>query len=274
MIVYPHAKINLGLRITEKRADGFHELETLFYPIGLHDVLEIVEDKEVAKGQCHFTLSGMELEDDGNNLCVQAYQLLHKKYNLPAIKMQLHKIIPVGAGLGGGSSDAAFTIRVLNELFALQMPVQQMRDMAAILGSDCAFFVEDAPAFASGRGELLEPLNFSLKDHYILIINPGIHVSTAMAYGGVTPKASEGGLKAAFEKKPEEWGDAVTNDFETHIFKAFPAIEKLKNDLLAQGAAYAAMSGSGSTVFGIFKEKPSLDWIPQDYFVKLLMTNY
>lgn len=268
MIVYPHAKINLGLRIVSKRADGFHDLETLFYPIDLKDILEILEDESAEKGSCAFSLSGMNLEDDGNNLCVQAYQLLHKEYTIPAVKMHLHKTIPVGAGLGGGSSDAAFTIRCLNEMFDLGLSISQMKSYAAILGSDCAFFIEDSPAFATGRGELLENFDASLQDYYIVLINPGIHVSTAMAYGGVRPRGSDLKMKDKLAANPKEWRNTIVNDFEAHIFEAHPEIKAVKDNLYDKGAVYAAMSGSGSSVFGIFKTMPELTDFPASYFCK------
>lgn len=270
MIVHPHAKINLGLRIVAKRADGFHDLETLFYPIQLHDILEIVEDKSADQGICHFSLSGMGLEDDGNNLCIQAYQMLHKDFSLPAVKMHLHKCIPVGAGLGGGSSDAAFTIRTLNNMFALQLSVEQMKAYAAKLGSDCAFFIEDVPAFATGRGEVLESFDISLSDYHIVLINPGIHVSTALAYSGVKPKGSNAKMKSSLRLAPDKWMSDLINDFEAHIFEAYPEIENIKKELYEKGALYAAMSGSGSSVFGIFKELPSLDTFPSTYFCRMV----
>ena len=270
MIVHPHAKINLGLRVVAKRADGFHDLETLFYPIQLHDILEIVENKSAKKGTCDFSLSGMNLEDDGNNLCFQAYMMLHKDYSLPGIKMHLHKHIPVGAGLGGGSSDAAFTIRTLNELFDLRLSNEKMKAYAANLGSDCAFFIEDVPAFATGRGELLENFDISLANYHIVLINPGIHVSTALAYGGVKPNVSNGEMKTSLAGTPVSWKTDVVNDFEAHIFESYPEIAAIKEKFYLEGALYAAMSGSGSSVFGIFKEKPNLNKFPKAYFCTLV----
>lgn len=268
MIVYPHAKINLGLRIVSKRADGFHDLETLFYPIGLKDILEIIEDQSAEQGVCSFSLSGIQLEDSGNNLCVQAYQMIYEDHPMPAVKMHLHKMIPVGAGLGGGSSDAAFTIRCLNKMFHLDLSVVQMKAYAARLGSDCAFFIEDQAAFATGRGELLERFNLSLDDYHIVLINPRIHVSTALAYSGVTPKGSDSNMKKNLKKEPKEWSDCIVNDFEKHIFEAYPEIESVKEMCYKKGAVYAAMSGSGSSVFGIFKDKPILKGFPKAYFCK------
>lgn len=252
MIVYPNAKVNIGLFITEKRADGFHNLESVFVPVPWCDILEITQSDILS-----FKSSGIEIPgDSATNLCVKAFELLQRDYNISAVAIHLHKQIPIGAGLGGGSADAAFTLTALNELFQLNLSQKQLAEYAAQLGSDCAFFVYNSPQFATGRGEILEPISIHLKGYYLALVNPGIHVSTAAAYGGVHPKKSNFNLQTLSALPIEEWQEKATNQFEEHIFKLHPEIESIKTSMLNNGAVYAAMSGSGSTVFGIFREDP------------------
>lgn len=252
MVSFPHAKINLGLHVIRKRPDGFHDLETCFYPVPWTDILEIIPAKE-------FQFSSSGLPVDGNsesNLCVKAYMLLKKDFDLPPVQIHLHKIIPMGAGLGGGSSDAAFTLRQLNESFSLGLSQSRLMDYAAQLGSDCAFFISDEPKLGTGRGEVLSPASVSLKGKFIAIIKPPVHVSTADAFAGIVPKESQVNLKDVVEHKPiSEWKSLLKNDFEETVFKKFPVIRDMKDKLYAMGAMYASMSGSGSAVFGLF-EKP------------------
>lgn len=266
MITYPNAKINLGLRITEKRSDGFHNLETIFYPIPLKDILEIVPSS--GKGNCSFSSSGLLIDGKPeDNLCVRAYNVLHAQFNLPSVKIHLHKIIPFGAGLGGGSSDAAFTITMLNSIFGLGLNTKTMQELAAQLGSDCAFFIENQAAFAHGRGELLKPISLTMNGYYMVLLNPGIHVGTKQAYAGVHPKHPEFSL---IELTTANWLAnrlSIKNDFEEHIFALHPEIEYLKNELYNAGAEFALMSGSGSSVFGIFKDKPVLPQTLTKYLV-------
>ena len=269
MISYPNAKINLGLNIIEKRADGFHEIESVFYPIDWKDILEIVPSGEV-NGMVEFSSSGIEIpESNGGNLCERAYQILHDRYALPSVKIHLHKVIPIGAGLGGGSADASFTLKMLNELFDLRLPDQELETFAAELGSDCPFFIENVPKFVTGRGEEMEPIEVDLSSFCIVLINPNIHIGTAEAYANVSLGASQEELRSAINFDPEYWGNAVKNDFEVSLFPSYPKLAELKARLLAMGASYAAMTGSGSTVFGLFKgEIPDLSEF-SNYLVKV-----
>ena len=257
MIVYPHSKINLGLHVIRKRDDEFHELETLFYPLDLCDALEIIP---AADGKTEFTSSGIAIPGNGSdNLCVKAYEILQRDYELPPVKIHLHKMIPVGAGLGGGSSDTAFSLKVLNDLYSLKLQDEKLQHYAQQLGSDCSFFLGNTPAYATGRGEILTPYPFSLKSYSLVLVKPDVHISTADAYAGTTPKQPETPLKETLSLPPEKWKDLLVNDFEKTIFRKFPQIAKIKSQLYNMGAVYACMSGSGSSVFGIFRNKPPAD---------------
>ena len=251
MIVYPHSKINLGLHIIRKRADEFHELETLFYPLDLCDALEIIPATD---GKTEFTSTGIHIPGDGaENLCVKAWKLMQSDYALPNVKIHLHKMIPVGAGLGGGSSDAAFSLRALNDLFSLKLPEEKLQQYAQQMGSDCSFFLGNSPAYATGRGEIMESYPISLKGYSLVLVKPNIHVSTADAYAGIAPKQPEKQLKEILRLPPEKWKDILVNDFEKTIFNKFPEIGEIKSRMYDSGAVYACMSGSGSSVFGIFR---------------------
>ena len=267
MVVFPNAKINIGLFVTRKRVDGFHDLETIFYPIGLSDVLEITEEPAV-RGTCIFKNTGIDIACPlEKNLVVRAYQLLANRYDLPAVRVHLHKVIPFGAGLGGGSSDAAFTIKVLNEKYNLNITEKQQKEYASKLGADCAFFISNKPSYATGIGNILKDINLSLSNYYIYLIKPNIHISTAEAYSSIIPQKNEVSLQDIILKTPiEEWKNYIFNDFEKSIFKQHQEIKELKETLYKQGALYASMSGSGSSVFGIFKHKPIPFHIPQEWF--------
>lgn len=254
MVSFPHAKINLGLNIVRKRSDGYHDLDTCFYPIPWTDILEIIPSEVFA-----FSSSGLPVAGPGDsNLCVRAYKLLAKDFSLPPVQMHLHKIIPMGAGLGGGSSDAAFTLLQLNESFQLGLSLQSLKTYAAMLGSDCAFFISNEPQLGSGRGEILTSTRISLKGKFIVVVNPNIHISTAEAFAGITPKQSEVTIEQVLSKPISEWRDLLKNDFEYSIFAKYPSIENIKDQLYGHGAIYASMSGSGSSVFGIFTEAVDL----------------
>ncbi|MBM3413837.1 MAG: 4-(cytidine 5'-diphospho)-2-C-methyl-D-erythritol kinase [Bacteroidetes bacterium] len=259
MIVFPNCKINLGLRILSKREDGFHQLETTFYPIPVHDVLEILPVGNKKKGTVKFTQTGFSVQGpDDRNLCVKAYRLLQeKKPSLPAAYIHLHKNIPTGAGLGSGSADGVFTLLALQNVFGLSLSMEENQQMALQLGSDCPFFLHQQAALGKGRGEQLTPLPLSLSGYQILLIHPGFSIATAEAFQGVTP-ANEGESLAVTSAKPiEEWKNIVHNQFEETIFLKHPELEKIKNNLYKMGALYAAMSGSGSTLFGIFQPTAS-----------------
>ena len=259
MILFPNAKINLGLHIKSRRADGYHELETIFYSVNFCDVLEILPSDELT-----FTSSGISIPGEGN-LCLNAYHLLKQDFNIPAVRIHLHKIIPIGAGLGGGSSDAAFTLKGLNKLFDLQLTNEQLRIYALQIGADCPFFIENKPMLATGIGEVLESIDLDLSAYKIAIVKPNIHISTAEAYSAVTPKEPLFSLRDLIKYPVNEW--QLQNDFEQSVFEKYPIIKDLKNSLYEQGAVYAAMSGSGSSVFGLFETHPNLDSVDSSVFL-------
>jgi 4-diphosphocytidyl-2-C-methyl-D-erythritol kinase len=251
MVLFPNAKINLGLHVTGKRPDDFHNIETIFLPIGLCDVLEIVES---GKGLTQLTITGAKLDGKlENNLVFRAWQLMNEIYKIPPVDIHLHKLIPTGAGLGGGSSDAAFMLKGLNELFQCNVKINELEQLAAKLGSDCAFFIRNIPAYAEGRGEILQSLELDLNNYRILLINPAIHVSTREAYEGVIPQKPAVSLKEIIKLNEPDWQKNIKNDFERSVFQNHPEIQNIKEDLINSGAVYAAMSGSGSTVYGIFE---------------------
>lgn len=251
MVSFPPSKINLGLQITGKRTDGYHDIVTCFYPVPWHDVLEIVPAKDFA-----FSASGNPVPGAAaDNLCVRAYELLKKEYRLKPVTIHLLKTIPTGAGLGGGSSDGAHTLRILNQLFTLSISDEKLKQYAGLLGSDCPFFLENTPMLGTGRGEILSPVAVSLKGRFLIIVKPEVHVSTAEAYAGVTPHPPSSDLRSVLEDHAlSEWKSLLKNDFERPLFEQFPIIEALQQKFYAFGAIYASMSGSGSSVYGIFDE--------------------
>jgi 4-diphosphocytidyl-2-C-methyl-D-erythritol kinase len=259
MLCFPHAKINIGLNILNKRPDGFHNIETIFYPIGLSDVLEFIEAPDNSK-QPIFTNSGLLIDaPEEKNLCVKAYRLLQTDFNLPDIQIHLHKIIPFGAGLGGGSSDAAFMLKILNGYFNLKLSETRLIEYASKLGSDCAFFIYGKPCLATGRGEILTPIHLDLSDYSILLVKPNTHISTVEAYSGVTPSIPENSLHELIKLPISNWKNYIKNDFEEHLFETYPELKNIKAELYNLGALYAAMSGSGSSIYGIFKSLPYID---------------
>lgn len=255
MITYPNAKINLGLNIVEKRPDGYHNLETVFYPINLQDALEV----NLMEGEEEFSLkvSGVPIEGEPeNNLVVKAYRLLKKDYpEMPAIDIHMYKHIPTGAGLGGGSADAAFMIKLLNEKFKLNLSIEKMEEYAAKLGADCAFFIQNKPVFATGIGNIFEPIQLSLKGYYLVLVKPDIFVSTKDAFAHIIPTQPTQSLKEIIRMPVETWRATMKNDFEESVFQKFPEIAAIKDKLYDLGAVYASMSGSGSSVYGIFCEQ-------------------
>ena len=249
MITFPNAKINIGLNITEKRSDGYHNLETIFYPIDLCDSLEFVQNDET-----QFNCTGLKIEGEPeNNLILKAYKLLKKEFDLPNIDIHLHKSIPMGAGLGGGSADAAFMLKMLNNEFKLGLSSQELEQKATKLGADCAFFIENKPTLAKGIGNIFEPTTINLSGYHIVLIKPEVHVSTAEAYGGCKPQRWTTPLEVAIKRPITEWKDCIFNDFEQTVFIAHPELSEIKDMLYAKGAVYAAMSGSGSTIYGLFE---------------------
>lgn len=277
MIVFPCAKINLGLNIVSKREDGYHNLETVFYPIPLYDALEIkyMDEKFPSQVACDLKVTGNAVEcDEQNNLVVKAYNLLAEDYKLPRVHAHLYKHIPSQAGLGGGSSDAAFMIRLLDERFRLNIGNPEMEKYAARLGADCAFFIEAEPAYAEGIGDELMPVDGpkgNLNGYYLAIVKPDIAVSTKEAYAAITPTATSKRCREIVRQPIETWKEELVNDFEAPIFKLHPELAEIKEKLYQQGAKYAAMSGSGSALFGIFETEPNgLKEMFQDCFCEVL----
>ena len=270
MISFPNAKINLGLNITQKRADGFHDLETVFFPVlELKDALETIHGN-TGNGELNFTYSGLEITGDASdNLCSKAYHLLKKDFpELPAVQMHLHKAIPMGAGLGGGSADGAFTLIMLNKQFGLGLNEAQLIQYALKLGSDCPFFVINKACYATGRGELLEPITVDLSNYRLVLVNPGIHVPTGWAFAQIQPTIPDLHCNHIIQQPVETWCKTLTNDFEAPVMKAYPAIQVIKEQLYQQGALFASMTGTGSTVYGIFSKNthPLFDF-PNHYFI-------
>ena len=271
MILFPNCKINLGLHILQKRIDGYHDLDTIFYPLPLRDAVEIVHGNDA--NDVEFSMTGLQVSgQSADNLCVKAYQLLKKDFpQIPSICLHLHKVIPMGGGLGGGSADGAFTLLLLNKKFHLQLSEEQLLDYALQLGSDSPFFIKNTPSHAMGRGEILAPVSLDLTNYAIVIVHPGIHVQTALAFKNVKPNASRASLKETIQLPIEKWRENLVNDFEWSVFEAFPEIGLIKTELYKAGALYASLSGSGSTVFGIFENDaaPSFPF-PSHYFIKTL----
>jgi len=263
MVVFPNAKINLGLNILRKREDGFHDLETCFLPVNWHDVLEILPAKKA-----EIKLTGIPVPGDPKeNLCYKAFQLFRQDFKIPPVKMHLHKVIPIGAGLGGGSSDGAFAIKALAEMFDLIFERDLLKFYAAQLGSDCAFFIDNKPSIATGKGDQLELIELDLSIWFLMLVYPGIHVPTKDAYAGITPREPALSLRHTLETTAmADWKDHVYNDFETSVFQQYPEIQSIKERLYEMGAVYTAMSGSGSSVYGIFELPPEIGSVfPEHY---------
>lgn len=270
MVIFPHCKINIGLQVLDKRTDGFHNIQTIFYPLAHNDVLEIIE-APAGNYKFSFTSSGLPITvPAAKNICVKAYNAFNSKFNgLPEIHMQLHKAIPMGAGLGGGSSDAVFVLKLLNEKFSVGVTDSELSVMAKELGSDCVFFTQNQPCFAEGRGEILTPLSLDLSAYKILLIYPSIHINTASAFKGIEPAKNPLDLKALINLPVKEWKNNIRNDFEKSIFNFYPVLAEIKNNLYHSGAIYASMSGSGSSLYGIFEKNKQPEFnFPPDYFSK------
>lgn len=258
MICFPNAKINLGLNVIEKRQDGFHNLETIFYPVDWKDVLEIVEVKNSEKDFI-LNLSGIKIHGNfEDNLLYKSYQLLRQQTALPSVQVYLHKNIPMGAGLGGGSADAAFFINQMNLQFSLGLNEKARTDIAEQLGSDCAFFIRNKAVFASQKGNVFTDLDLDLSSFYIAMVYPNVHSSTKDAYSLVKPQFPQKSILEVIKLPIETWKDYLVNDFELSIFQKYPIVQKVKQDLYDCGALYASMSGSGSAVFGLFNAKPNI----------------
>ena len=270
MLTFPNAKLNLGLYVTAKRPDGYHALETVFLPLPWADILEVLP---APKGQAgtSLTLTGRPIPGDvATNLCLKAYELLKTDFPiLPAAQLHLHKIVPIGAGLGGGSADAAFALRAIGEVFGLNLTVAQLEGYARRLGADCAFFIENTPRLALEKGDVFEPINLDLGGTACVVVYPGLHISTAQAFAGIVPQAPKISLREALAQPITTWRDTVSNDFEASLAPTYPVLAAIKQQLYAAGAAYASLSGSGSAVYGLFPgaaEAPALPW-PSEYLV-------
>jgi len=255
MLAFPNAKINLGLNVIEKRTDGFHNIETVFYPVNLCDVLEIVISDELGFASSGIVIDGYPFD----NLCIKAYELLKSEYELPPVKIHLHKHIPIGAGLGGGSSDASYSLKVLNRIFGTNISDEKLKEYASYLGSDCAFFIDNMPVYGYEKGDKFEPINVDLSGYKLCIVFPDIHVNTKDAYDGIVTNTPNISVKEIVEDNPiEEWKHVLKNDFEKTVFAKYSEIEQLKKSLYNSGALYASMSGSGSAVYGIFRKEYDL----------------
>ena len=270
MLTFPNAKLNLGLYITAKRPDGYHDLETVFVPLPWVDMLEVLP---APKGQAgtSLALTGRPVPGEvATNLCIKAYELLKADFpSLAFAQMQLHKIVPIGAGLGGGSADAAFALRTIGEVFGLGLTTGQLEGYARRLGADCAFFIENTPRLAREKGDVFEEITLSLAGTACVVVYPGLHISTAQAFAGIVPQAPKMPLREALAQPMSTWRDTVSNDFEGSLAPAYPVLAAIKQQLYAAGATYASLSGSGSAVYGLFAdlgEAPVLPW-PADYLV-------
>lgn len=273
MVVFPNCKINIGLHVVGKRPDGYHNIETVFYPVNWCDALEVITRTDSTPPQPKISVSGIQVDGAAeNNICFKAWQLLKKDFpQLPVVDIHLHKAIPIGAGLGGGSADGAYMLQLLNNKFQLNLSTEQLLQYSIQLGSDCPVFILNEPCYATGRGEELKRVSADLSGYSLLIIHPGIHINTGWAFSKITPRASGYDLQEAITLPVEQWKETISNDFETPVFEAHPSIAAIKDQLYGSGAIYASMSGSGSSVFGIFPQHQKLDLdFPKTYVQQYL----
>lgn len=260
MISFPNCKINLGLHVTRKRQDGYHDIQTVFYPLPLCDVLEILKndlpkaDRLIPESQIAFTTTGLPINGAaGKNLCIKAFELLQKDFpQLPAVQILLHKAIPIGAGLGGGSSDGSFALKLINEKFQLNIPLEKLLGYALQLGSDCPFFILNKPCYATSRGEMLQAIDLDLSTYSFIIVNPGIHINTAWAFQQIEPHDPKQSINEIIQMPVSSWITSLKNDFEKAVFAGYPQLRSIKERLYEYGALYASLSGSGSCLYGIF----------------------
>lgn len=268
MITFPNCKINLGLWVTRRRTDGYHDIQTVMIPVPWCDVLEMVP---AAGNQTSLTVTGMQVDSPmEKNLCYKAWRLMADHYGIPPVDMHLHKVIPSGAGLGGGSSDASFALKMLNSMFQLGLENEVLRSLAVQLGMDCPFFIENIPALSTGRGEYLKEVTVDLGGWYVIIVKPPVHVSTAAAFAGIKPLFRENSINECMALPIQQWRHILHNDFEQTVMALYPEIREIKNELYRHGAIYAALSGSGSAVFGIFQNPVSIEFPGCDVFSTLL----
>jgi len=270
MVTFPNCKINLGLSILRKREDNFHDIETAFFPLPYYDVLEII----TSESDIEFINSGISAGEAKSNLCIRAYELLKKDFpDLPKIKMHLYKTIPMGAGLGGGSADGAFTLSLLNKKYQLNISQSQLSEYALQLGSDCPFFLMNKPAIAKGRGEQLEGINLSLAGYKIIIVNPAIHISTKELFQQIVPAVPAKRIKNILQQPIESWKNDLVNDFEKIVFRIYPQIKTIKDELYQNGALYASMTGTGSTVFGILRHSEEVHILNENSYIYKVIEN-
>jgi len=261
MICFPNAKINIGLNVLNKRSDGFHNIETVLVPIRLCDSLEIIVNEDKTNGKCEINLTGLRVSGDPQeNLCSKAYHLLHSRFGIPSVKIHLQKKIPIGAGMGGGSSDGAFTLKALNKLFSLGLKDSDLVATCKYLGSDCSFFINNRVSLAVGKGDLLHPISISLNACHLVIIHPFIHANTEKMYDLInTNERKKGDLVNVIKEPLGKWKSLIENGFELPVFSQYPELKTIKDKLYAKGAEYASMTGSGSSIYGIFSKIPDLE---------------
>ncbi len=259
MIVFPNAKINIGLRVLRKRRDGYHDIESVFYPVSLSDVLEVLPSvQELNAKKDEIYVSGLEAPASGDNLCIKAAKLFQNRHGIPDVRIHLHKNIPPGSGLGGGSSDAAYTLMALNEIYGIGLRDETLKQYASELGADCTFFIDNRPSIINGKGNVPEPVPVSLTGYYMILVFPGIEVSTAAAYQMIKPSEEGYTVREMIKLDPQEWKNKISNSFEEVVFRNHPELGDIKEALYRSGAVYASMSGSGSAIFGIFPSSPAL----------------
>ena len=270
MVIFPNCKINIGLQVLNKRTDGYHNLQTIFYPVTIYDALEVI-DNDNSLEPFNLSASGIEVSSTpDSNICNKAYLLLKQDFpGLPSVKVHLHKNIPIGAGLGGGSSDGTNMLLLLNKKYELDISNEQLLDYSLQLGSDCPFFLMNQPSYAEGRGEKLEQISLDLSAYRILIVNPGIHVNTKWAFTKIQPSENKYDLRKVITKPIDTWKESIENDFEQVVFSNWPEIGEIKKEMYKKGALYVSMSGSGSSIFGIFdRSKNYIFNFPAEYFCK------
>lgn len=267
MVLFPHAKINLGLNVVRKRRDGYHDIESVLIPIPLRDALEVIIDPHLPEGEVRFSRTGVDIPiDSANDLVMKAHSALRAEFVLLGLRIHLHKVIPTGAGLGGGSSDAAHTLLLLNKLLHLRIPEPKLRAMAAAIGSDCPFFLDHRPQLAEGRGEKLLPVAVDLSDCWLMLVNPGLHISTPEVFANTPPSGQSLDLpRALAASSMRNWSAVAPNVMEQYVFATYPEVQAIRDRMLTLGAEHAAMSGSGSTVFGLFRNKPPIQQWPTSY---------
>ena len=262
------------MHILHKRQDGYHDLQTVFYPLPFTDVLEMIRvNNKNETGEIEFSISGLDIATGNeNNLCVKAYHLLKKEFSgLPSLKMQLHKNIPPGAGLAGGSTDGAFALKLINDVSGLALTNKKLMDTALTLGSDCPFFILNQTCIATGRGEIMQTISLDLSAYKFVLVNPGLHISTAFAFSLATPHIPKKSITELIQQPVALWKNELKNDFEEPVFNMYPEIKSIKERLYASGAVYASMTGSGSTVYGLFKKEYPINLsFPENYFMKIL----